>query len=294
MTGASGYVGRQTLTPLADLGFDVHGIARRPFDLPPCRGHIADALDVDALTRIVEAVRPTHLLHLAWTTAHGRFWDDPANAAWQAATLALLRQFAATGGRRFVIAGTCAEYSWTSDAPLSEERTPLRPSTRYGQAKLDTSRHAQAIGIEKGVSFAQGRLFFSYGPFEQQQRLVPSIILPLLSNEPARLTPGLQRRDFLDVRDVGRCLAALLASDVEGAVNIASGVPVSIAEIAALLGGIIGRPELIRLGERPQAKDDPPAIVADIGRLAAEVKVAPAITLNQGLADAVDWWRTRA
>ncbi len=293
VTGASGYVGRQTLAPLAALGFEVHGVARRPLDLPGCRWHAADVLDPVAAAQLIERVRPSHLLHLAWTTAHGRFWDDPANAAWRDATLALLAGFADAGGRRFVSAGSCAEYSWDGIASLSEAHTPLRPSTRYGQAKLDVFMRALAASQAAGVSYAHGRLFYSYGPFEQPQRLVPGIIRALLKNEPARLTEGTQLRDFMDVCDVGRCFAALLASEVAGAVNIASGVPTSIAQIAELLAGIIGRPDLIELGVVARPADDPASIVGDNRRLVTEVGATPTIGLDSGLAAAVDWWRAR-
>jgi len=294
VTGASGYVGRQTLAPLAALGFEVHGVARRPLDLPGCRWHAADMLDPVAASQLLEQVRPSHLLHLAWTTEHGRFWEDPTNAAWRDATLALLAGFAGAGGRRFVTAGSCAEYSWDGDAPLSEMHTPLRPATRYGQAKLEAFRRAQTGSEAAGVSYAHGRLFLSYGSFEQPQRLVPGIIRALLKSEPARLTEGTQQRDFMDVRDVGRCLAALLASEVADAVNIASGVPTSIARMAELLAGIIGRPDLIELGAVARPAGDPASIVGDNKRLVVEVGAAPTISLENGLAAAVDWWRGRA
>jgi len=293
VTGASGYVGRQTLAPLTALGFEIHGVARRPPDLPGCQWHAANILDPVAAAQLIDHVRPSHLLHLAWTMAHGRFWDDPANVDWRDATLALLAGFAGAGGRRFVTVGSCAEYSWEGAAPLSEAHTPLRPSTRYGRAKLEAFSRAQTTSAATGVSYAHGRLFFSYGPFEQPQRLVPGIIRALLKSEPARLTEGTQRRDFMDVRDVGRCFAALLASDVAGAVNIASGVPTAIARIAALLAEIIGRPDLIELGAVARPADDPASIVGDNRRLVVEVGAAPTIALDRGLAAAVDWWRVR-
>ncbi len=293
VTGASGYVGRQTLEPLARLGFEVHGLARRPLDEPACRWHALDLFDAEALAAALAAIRPSHLLHLAWTTEHGKFWTDPANEAWRAATLDLVDRFMAAGGRRCVIAGSGTEYDWSGTAPLSEGRTPLRPATPYGQAKAATFRAVQAKAAAAGLAYAHARLFFSYGPFEQPQRLVPLIIRALLRGEPARLTSGTQVRDFLDVRDVGRCLALLLASEVEGAVNIASGAGVSVARIAGLLGDLIGRPELIRFGALTLPREEPPSVVADISRLVTEVGATPEIGLEQGLSDAVAWWRER-
>ena len=293
VTGASGYIGRQTLAPLARLGFEVHGLARHPLDEPACTWHALDLFDTAALAAALAAIRPTHLLHLAWTTEHGKFWTDPANEAWRAATLDLVDRFTAAGGQRCVIAGSCTEYDWSGPGPLSEARTPLRPATPYGQAKAATFCAVEARAAAAGLAYAHARLFFSYGPFEQPQRLVPLIIRALLKGEPARLTAGTQVRDFLDVRDLGRCLALLLASGVEGAVNVASGEGVSVAPIAGLLGDMIGRPELIQLGAVPPPRQEPPAIVADISRLVTEVGAKPEFTLEQGLSDAVDWWRER-
>jgi len=293
VTGASGYVGRQTLAPLARLGFEAHGLARRPLESPACRWHALDLFDTAALAAALAAIRPSHLLHLAWTTEHGKFWTDPANEAWRAATLDILDRFIAAGGRRCVIAGSCTEYDWSGSGPLSEDRTPLRPATPYGQAKAETFRAVQAKAATAGLAYAHARLFFSYGPFEQPQRLVPMIIRALLKGEPARLTAGTQVRDFLDVRDLGRCLALLLASDVEGAVNVASGTGVSVARIAGLLGDMIGQPELIRLGALSLPREEPPSIVADIYRLVTEVGAKPEIGLEKGLSDVVAWWRER-
>src|SRR5262249_42703320 len=104
---------------------------------------------------------------------------------------------------------------------------------------------------------------------------------------------GTQRRDFMDVRDIGRCLAALLASETEGAVNIASGLATPVVRIAELLAGILGRPDLIELGALPSPLHEPASLVGDNRRLLSEVGVAPGIALEQGLADAVAWWRPR-
>ena len=293
VTGASGYIGRQTLAPLARLGFEVHGLARRPLDEPACTWHALNLFDPEAFAAALAAIRPSHLLHLAWTTEHGKFWTDPANEAWRAATLDLVDRFIAAGGRRCVIAGSCTEYDWSGAGSLSEARTPLRPATPYGQAKAATFRAVQAKAAAAGLAYAHARLFFSYGPFEQPQRLMPTIMRALLKGEPARLTAGTQVRDFLDVRDVGRCLALLLASEVEGAVNVASGEGVTVARIAGLLGEMIRRPDLIQLGAVSSPREEPSSIVADVSRLATEVGATPEITLEQGLSDAVAWWHKR-
>ena len=97
----------------------------------------------------------------------------------------------------------------------------------------------------------------------------------------------------MHTRDAGAALAALALSDVAGAVNIASGEGVSIASIAERLGGIAGRPDLIRIGALPDREGEPPRIVADVRRLRDEVGFRPSLTLQEGLADTYSWWRTQ-
>jgi nucleoside-diphosphate-sugar epimerase len=125
VTGATGFVGRQALAPLAARGYEVHAVGRREVDL----------LDPDATTRLVEELRPTHLLHFAWYAEPGAFWQSPENERWLAAGVHLLEAFAASGGTRAAVAGTCAEYDWSGSGILSEQSTPLAPRTAYGEAK---------------------------------------------------------------------------------------------------------------------------------------------------------------
>ncbi len=73
---------------------------------------MADLLDGRETEAVLSRVQPTHLLHFAWYTVPGRYWTAPDNLRWTEASLRLLRAFEAHGGRRVVMAGTCAEYDW--------------------------------------------------------------------------------------------------------------------------------------------------------------------------------------
>src|SRR5215207_5082472 len=92
------------------------------------------------------------------------------------ASLALLRAFAAAGGRRAVVAGTSAEYDWHAvGRRCHERRTPLRPATLYGAAKHALHTAAAPYAEQVGFELAWGRVFFVYGPWEPEGRLVPSV-----------------------------------------------------------------------------------------------------------------------
>jgi nucleoside-diphosphate-sugar epimerase len=119
---------------------------------------------------------------------------------------------------------------------------------------------------------------------------VPSVARSLLAGEDALVGAGTQVRDFVHVADCGAALAAIAECRVTGDVNVGSGYGASVADVARLVGRIVGRPEAVRIGALPGA-DDGTRVVADVRRLRDEVGFVPAYDLERGLADAVDWWR---
>ena len=198
---------------------------------------------------LIERVKPTHLLHLAWYVPPGKYWTSLENVRWLQASMDLLIEFAAAGGQRVVSAGTCAEYSWTKgDGICREDETPLEPASLYGASKDALRRMQEALARQFGFSQAWGRIFFPYGPGEPDGRLVPSVIRSVLAGEPARCSHGRQVRDFMYVDDVARAFAVVLDSAIEGPVNIGTGEGVTIAEVAQAAAEAAGRPDLLQLG----------------------------------------------
>ncbi len=300
VTGAGGFIGRWSVPPLLESGFEVHAAvsaAQRgdvPVQLAGAALHRGDLLDPAAIDALIEATAPSHLLHFAWIARPGVYWHSADNFRWLSASKYLLQRFHAAGGVRIVMAGTCAEYAW-SDGVCDEYASPLADETAAGTAaytacKLRLQRALAEFSAQRHLSSAWGRIFFQYGPFEHPHRLVPAVICSLLKNQAALCSHGRQVRSFLHVADVGSAFAALLNAPVQGPVNCGSDEPIALAELIERIAQKIGRPDLVRLGAR-EAPPEAPQIVAASRRLREETGWRPRFSLDDGLADTIDWWR---
>ncbi|MDO9706984.1 NAD-dependent epimerase/dehydratase family protein [Paracraurococcus lichenis] len=283
LTGATGFVGRALLAPLAARGFELHAVARHAGE-GAATWHSADLMDEGAMRALLRDVRPAVLVHAAWYVTHGRFWTAPENADWVEASTALGESFAEFGGRRLIGLGTCAEYDWNGEgrAPWAESRR-IAPATPYGRAKAELCARWLALGVRCGPSVAWARLFHLFGPGEHPERLVPAVMRALLEGREAATGSGRPVRDFASTPWLGRALAALTASGVTGPVNLASGRPVAIRAVVKTIARIAGRPDLLRLGSLPDRAGEPPFIAADTTRLREEVGFAEPFDLEAEL-----------
>src|SRR5262249_47292497 len=118
ITGATGFVGAACVRRASELGLATHAVARSFRGALPAgvTAHAADLLDSEQASNLIDAVRPTHLLHLAWIATPGAYWTSPENERWTDASAHLLRRFAEQGGRRAVGAGRRARYDWAKRA----------------------------------------------------------------------------------------------------------------------------------------------------------------------------------
>lgn len=307
VTGAGGFLGRHCLPLLAERAERVdavlhagsHTSAIAPWTCsraetgptwPNVRLHRANLLQRQEVTQLIREVCPTHLLHLAWLTAPGKFWTSPDNFRWLKASLQLAREFQQSGGERLVIAGSCAEYDWTPGV-CHETRTAIAPATVYGQAKAALQLGVAALASTTGLSTAWARLFFLYGPGASAQRFPGTVLEALLNHQVARCTHGQQLRDFLHGQDAAAALVRLLETSVTGPINVASGVAVRLADLATEIADRLGRRDLLRLGALPADPAEPPQVVADIARLRGEVRWTPQYDLASGLTDTLAWWQ---
>lgn len=298
VTGANGYIGRHVLSALitSNSAAELHAI-RSPFgklipeSIENCNWHTVDLLDTASVHSILKIIRPTHVIHAAWVTTHGIYWNSDENHLWLNASIGLLDEFIRNGGHRFIQIGTCAEYDWSAER-LIEGFTLEKPSSLYGQCKL-AFHNALLDRIEQGlVSAANGRVFFTYGPFENPARLVPSACRALIDGRRVEFDCGSLLRDYMHIVDLATSIVCLTKSTLNGAVNLGSGEPIRLFSMLEELGSISQRPDLLVLkNQQPESGTNPPTLIADTRRIRG-IGWMPTIDLRDGLTATYRWWQS--
>ena len=292
VTGATGFIGEPAVTRLLEMGHVVHCLSRTP-PVDRVAGlywHELDLVrDSARLRPVLQEVQATHLLHLAWDVTPPSYRSSPANLAFVGATLDLGQAFCEAGGSRVVLAGTCAEHEWLG---AGVDPAPL-PQGLYAASKFAVHTVLTQYCCDRAVSYANGRLFFPFGPREYPQRLLPGAINALLDGKPFHVNNGNAIRDFMYVRDAGRAYAALLESSADGAVDIGSGNGATLREILGKIVEFTGADsQLVSFGRHAENGQEPPVLVADATRLRDEVGFEPSTTLAEGVKQTVEWWRS--
>jgi len=298
VTGAGGFVGSHVARHLLASGSEVAALLRP--GAHPRLAEIKDRLTVfegdlarpESWAEAVTKWQPEACIHAAWYAEPGRYLDSTENLTGLRSGLDLLEIAAQAGCRKIVMAGTCFEYD--TDPGYLREDGPTKPLTLYAAAKLALNVVARQRAAQLGVSLAWGRIFYVYGPWEDERRVVPALVLSMLRGEEFRATSGEQVRDYLHVADVASGLCALAERGCSGVFNVCSSEPVTMAQLMRTAAGIMGHPELLRLGARPPAQFDPPFIAGDNRRLKSEAGWGRRYDLESGLRETADWWRARA
>jgi nucleoside-diphosphate-sugar epimerase len=297
VTGGSGFIGAHVVRALLSRGHSVMTLAM-PGDtlwrlqaeagrFATVTGILNEAKDWRAA---LEEFRPEACVHLAWYAEPGAYLDSPENVSSLTATLSLLQELFRIGCHHIVMAGTCAEYD--ADFGFLHEDTPTRPTTLYGAAKLSCCLLAQQLAAQAGARLGWARIFYPYGPQEDERRVVPAAIQALLRREAFQATTGSQVRDYVYVKDIAEAFCALLDGQADGIFNIASGVPVTIRHLLQTISRLMGSEKCVEFGVKACREWEPPFLCGDNRKLQT-LAWQPRHTLEQGLCETIEWWKGR-
>lgn len=307
ITGAGGFAGGYLVEHYLLQGYDVHGTVHNtaPEHVPANASmHRLDLLDAGATAKLVHAVQPHIVHHLAAQSSTSRSWDDPvgtltANSAMQfylLQALVLMEQPV-----RVLVVGSCDEYGMVApEANPVQESHPLRPATPYALSKVAQDLMVYGYTDRSKLDIMRVRPFLQLGPGRSDAFVAGSFARQVAEISAGTRSPMIEtgnidlQRDFTDVRDVVQAYALAVEQGASGEVyNIASTETHSLRdmlncmlEAAGVEATIQPRPDLVRSGEAP-------LLSGDAGKLRAATGWTPKIPFRQSAHDTLAWWQER-
>jgi UDP-glucose-4-epimerase GalE len=290
VTGGAGYIGSHTTRVLLERGYDVTVVddLSRGYrhNVAPERLRVMNTADTDGLTRLMSEKAVAAVIHFAAFIAVGESMLKPelyfANNF--CGSLSLLTAMQLAGVRCLVFSSTAAVYGIPASSPITED-FPYAPINPYGESKVMVERTLRWFDSIHGLSSIALRYFNASGAqphgaigeeHEPETHLIPLLLRAVKTGAPVTIfgddypTPdGTCIRDYIHVLDLAEAhvvaLESLLAGGPSDQFNVGTGAGHSVREVVAMVEEVTQKKVPYVIG--PRREGDPPALVADSGKL---------------------------
>lgn len=266
LTGGTGFIGSHLLRLLGTTTHKVIALRRSPSQ--PC-------IDIGKeplwLNKAMDMLEPSDFSGIDVFVHLASVGVSPKTASWHdlfhwnvLVMLDLLEKAHAAGVKRFVLAGSFAEYGLSADKyDFIPVDAALLPTSPYAASKAAGFIAANTFAIEKQIELCYLRIFSAYGEGQYINNFWPSLRAAALSGDDFPMTPGGQVRDFIPVEGVVKTFLrsiedqGLVQKGVPFVANMGTGQPVSMLEFAEKCWAEWGAKGRIIPGAKPYRANEP-------------------------------------
>lgn len=297
ITGASGFIGACLARDLAGHGDEVHLFLRSESKMWRLQGmerrfriHNVDITDADAVKSAVSRIEPETVYHLATYGAYPHQKDIKLSVETNVlGTMNLVN--ACSGVKSFINVSSSSEYG-IKTKPMKESDV-LEPNSIYGITKAASTLYCLRKAQEEGMPITIFRIFAAYGYYEDQARLIPSVIVPFLRNQSPKLSSPNSVRDFIFVEDIIDAFkkAAQTPAARGEILNLGTGKQRTVRDVAEIARKLTGSRKEVIWGAVQKKRQEPKKWVADMSKTARILKWKPKHTLEQGMEKTVSWFK---
>ena len=209
-------------------------------------------------------------------------------------TQILLDAIRATPVERFILISSSEVYGTAERDPMDEEH-PLNPRSPYAGTKAGADRLAYSYWATYDLPIVIVRPFNNYGPRQHPEKVIPRFITQALCDEPVTIHgDGRASRDWLYVDDDAEAIEAIIEAPIERVsgevLNVATGLDISVLDIAELVLSLLGKPASLRT----HVEERPGQVRRHIGstdKIAELCGWRARTSFEEGLARTVAWYR---
>ncbi len=306
VTGADGFIGSHLVEALVRQGFSVRALAmynslgsygwmdESPVldDVELVLGDIRDSGTCDDLTVGIDTVyHLAALIGIPYSYRAPRSYVDTNVHGTVNMCSAAIR----SGVSTFIHTSTSEVYGSAISVPITESH-PLQPQSPYSASKIAADSLAISFHLSFDLPVVVARPFNTYGPRQSARAIIPSVVAQLMQGcDVLRVGDTRPTRDLNYVADtVGAFMAiARTPACVGETINMGSGVETSIAQLIRRIQDLLGTDVPTTEDEerlRPKASEVT-RLVCDASRLTDLTGFRPGVSLDEGLAATLDWFR---
>jgi UDP-glucose 4-epimerase len=301
VTGGAGFIGSHVVDAYVTAGYEVIVVDNlctgKRENLNPRARFVELDINDAATAELVRAERPDVLNHHAAQMDVRRSVADPLFDARTnvLGTIALLEAARVAGvGKVLFVSSGGAVYGEQETFPAPETH-PTWPVSPYGVSKRSGELYCHFYQAEYGLPFVAFRYANVYGPRQDphgEAGVVAIFSGRMLRGEPVTVNgDGKQTRDYVFVGDVARMSLLALERDATGPVNIGTAVETDVNTLAETMLDVSGSRSEVRHG--PAKAGEQRRSVVDIRRAAEVFGWTPEVSLRDGLARTVEFFRAR-
>jgi nucleoside-diphosphate-sugar epimerase len=298
--GANGFIGANLIRLLIKNNYKVHVLVRKNANLWRIKNvlkdikiHKGDINDQKHLQKIVKKINPEYIFHLA---SYGNSSQDTSlNEMINTNIIGLKNLLEATlkiNYKSLIITGSSSEYGFKDKA--MRETDSLEPNSYYSATKASATLIAQSFALINNKPITIARVFSAYGPYEENNRLIPTVIKLALNNKEISLTSGKVQRDFIYVEDLVNGLLKIANSKLKNGeiINLGTAKQHENNDIIRAIEKILHKTLHVKIGKFPKRAWDTNYWVSNNQKAKKLLSWKPKYSLEDGLKKTINWMIT--
>lgn len=303
VTGADGFIGSHLTRRLIEDGAKVHVFLKKGAGhsrLGDLFGRMeiqeGDIRDFRTVSLCLKKIKPAFIFHLAaWRNVvrQPEVLEEMMDVNLRG-TVTLLRAAHAGLSRLkcFINTGTCEEYG-DGPVPFREDQreSPVSP---YSASKVAATHYCSMMFSSFGLPVMTLRPFLTYGPGQDADMFIPSLITHCLMKKNFSMTRGDQTREFNYVSDIVHafmCAAYRYEKCCGEIINVGNGREYTVFDVALKITDMTGSPIRLLRGAIPKRPGEAVRFFSDHRKARVLLQWKPSVSLDQGLRKTIAWYR---